>query len=465
MKLTFLGASRNVTGSRFLLEAGGKRLLVDCGLYQERQLQERNWVRFPVDPKGIDMVLLTHAHIDHCGYLPKLVKEGFSGKILCTPPTVEITKLSLLDAAKLQEADAAYKRKRHRREKRKGPFPEVPLYTTQDAIDVFDRLQPIEYEQSLAITDTISVTYYNAGHILGAAMLALTIKEGGRQKRIVFSGDIGRFDRTILQDPHMFDEADDVIMEATYGDRLHEDEVSCSEKLKQVIQQTHERGGNIVVPTFAIGRAQDLLFEINRLLKEKAIGPVKVFVDSPMAASITQVFERYPALFDEETRHWLEKHEKLFAFPDLEFTADVSESQAINGIRKDAIIMAGSGMCNGGRIKHHLLNNIERPECTILFVGYQAAGTLGRQILEKAKQVRIFGEIVQVNAKIEKINGFSAHGDRDELLRWITGLKQAPKKVFIVHSEEKTAMAFAGTLGGKINSEIHVPDYLDTFDL
>jgi len=461
MKITFLGASENVTGSRFLLESGNQRILIDCGMFQERDFRERNWEGFPINPAHIQSVLLTHAHIDHCGYLPKLIKEGFKGGIYCTAPTADITKVSLLDSAKLQEADAEFKRWRHKKEGRKGKYPEVPLYTVDDAKMVFNHFHKISYEQKIKVAEDIQATFYAAGHILGAAMIELEVKEDNAVKRIVFSGDIGRWDRPILNDPHIFDRADYVVMEATYGDRLHDGGDDCLHKLKEVIVSTKERGGNIVIPTFAIGRTQELLYDLNCLLKEDQIPHLLTFVDSPMAIGITEIFEQYPEYFDEEAQELMVRYKDLFDFPLLKMTATSQESKGINHIRGTAIIMAGSGMCTGGRIKHHLVNNISRPESTILFVGYQALGTLGRTILERPTEVRILGQVRPVKARIAKINGFSAHADRDELIRWVAGIKQAPQKVFIVHSEKNVAAQFASLLREKLGSEIVVPKYKD----
>lgn len=465
MKITFLGASENVTGSRFLLESGNERILIDCGLFQERSLRERNWEKFPSNPAQIKAVLLTHAHIDHSGYLPKFVKEGFSGKIYCTSPTADITKVSLLDSARLQEADAEHKGRRHKKEGRQGKYPEVPLYTVDDAKGVFGHFRKVAYLQKMKITKNIQATFYEAGHILGAAMIELEVKEESSVKKIIFSGDIGRWGRPILNNPHLFEEADYVVMEATYGDRLHDNDDCCLNKFKDVIVAAKERGGNIVIPTFAIGRTQELLYDLNLLLKSDKIPHLLTFVDSPMAIEITEIFKQYPQYFDEEAKELLARYHELFNFPLLKLTSATEESKAINHIKGTAIILAGSGMCTGGRIKYHLVNNISRPESTILFVGYQALGTLGRTILERPKEVRIFGQMHQVKARIEKINGFSAHADRDELLKWVKSFNKNLKKIFIVHSEKNVAAHFASFLREKIPAEVAVAKFKEEITL
>ena len=463
MKVKFLGAAKNVTGSRHLIEHDEARVLIDCGLYQEREFRSRNWEKFPVSPSSIDCIVLTHAHIDHCGYLPKLVKDGFKGKIYCTHPTAEIAEIALLDAASLQEYDAEFKKRRHKREGRKGPYPEIPLYTVEDARRVPRLFKKVSYKEKFNITKSITGTLYDAGHILGAAMAELNFIEGKDTKTAIFSGDIGRWDKPILCDPHTFDRADYVFMESTYGNRSHGDHDTCSEDLSKIINETNKAGGNVIIPTFATERAQELIYYISRLLKDDKIPHLMTFLDSPMAIDITKVFIKYPDYFDEDARALIKKGDELFNFPLLKTTQSAQESKAINHVKGTAVIMSGSGMCTGGRIKHHLLRNLGRPESTILFVGYQAGGTLGRDILGRPSKVRLFGQNVSVRARIDKINGFSAHADRDELLRWVAGFKEAPKKIFVIHGESATAEEFGGVLKGKLTSEIIVGEYLKEY--
>ena len=461
IKLSFLGAAQNVTGSRYLLEANGVRLLVDCGLYQERELVERNWNPFPVEPDTLDAVLLTHGHLDHCGLLPKLVREGFGGRIYCTDATSEITRIVLLDSAHIQEEDAQHKKERHEREGRKGRYPEIPLYTVKDAEALFPLFSPVKYEEKLQIGDGIETSFHDAGHILGASMIKLEINQNSGKRTVLFSGDVGRWDKPILRDPTVFDEADYVLVESTYGNRLHKDPADVDGMLSDVINSTAESGGNIVIPSFALERSQEVLYNLSRLLAQDRIPHLMVFMDSPMAISVTEVFKRHAELFDEEMIELIRRGESPFDFPGLKMTRTTEESKAINRIKGTVIIIAGSGMCTGGRIKHHLIRNISRPESAILFVGYQANGTLGRQILEGAKEVRILGHMYSVEARIDKVNGFSAHADRDELMRWLSGLRRPPRHVFVTHGEPVAARHFADLLVEKKNWEASVPSYSD----
>jgi len=461
IKLRFLGGAQNVTGSRHMLEVNGTRLLVDCGLYQERQFKKRNWEPFDFPAASIDAVLLTHAHLDHCGLLPKLVKDGFAGPIYCTAATAEIARIILLDSARLQEEDAEYKRKRHEREGRKGPYPVVPLYTTTDVEATLPLFQNVRYKKPVDVADGIKATFCEAGHVLGSAIIHVCIQKNGETRSVLFSGDIGRPDRPIVRDPAEIDEADYILVESTYGDRVHRGRGDIKAEIGEVINATRAAGGNIIVPSFALERSQEMLYYVNELLAEDKIPHLMVFLDSPMAGSITKVFKHHSELFDEEMTEYVENGESPFTFGGLKFTKTSTESKAINHIRGTAIIIAGSGMCTGGRVKHHLVNNIERPESTIMFVGYQAIGTLGRRIVEGEKEVRILGETRQVKAKIVQIHGFSAHADRDELLNWLSSLKNHPKKIFVVHGEAESAKSFGAYIQEKTGWEVMVPEFKD----
>ena len=459
--MNFLGAAQNVTGSAYFLEANGVRLLVDCGLYQERDLLARNWDPFPVPPHTIDAVLLSHAHLDHSGLLPKLVREGFAGKIYCTPATYDIVQIILMDAAHLQEQDAEFKRKRHQREGRKGPYPEVPLYTANDATASFPRFSTVGYEEPTPLGDGVEATFHDAGHVLGSSMIKVKISQNGEQRTLVFSGDVGRWDKPMLRDPTIFEEADYILVESTYGDRLHEDQKGIETTLAEIINSTRKRGGNIVIPSFAFERAQEILYYLNKLLLEDRIPHLLVFLDSPMATSVTEVFERYPDLLDEDMVELMRQKKSPFDFTGLKMTRTTDESKVINHISGTVVIIAGSGMCTGGRIKHHLVNNISRRESTILFPGYQAMGTLGRQIVDGAKEVRILGQTYPVKARIAQINGFSAHADRDELFRWLSGLKRPPLHLFVTHGEPDVARYFANFVKEKTGWQVSVPGYKD----
>jgi metallo-beta-lactamase family protein len=459
IKLTFLGAAQNVTGSQYLVQSDKTSFLVDCGLYQERELTGRNWGPFLFPPERLGAVLLTHAHLDHCGLLPKLVREGFNQAIYCTSATSEITEIMLLDSGRIQEEDADFKKRRHQKENRKGPYPELPLYTRDDAEAVYPLFSAVKYGQTVQIGDGVEATFYDAGHVLGSSMVRLKIEQNGEARTILFSGDVGRRNKPILNDPTFFEEADYVIVESTYGDRLLESPQDAANQLAEAINSTVKRGGNIVIPSFALERSQELLYYLNQFLLEGRIPRLLVFVDSPMAVEVTGVFERHPDLFDQEMRKLLHQQRSPFDFPGLELAGTVEESKAINHIKGSAIIIAGSGMCTGGRIKHHLVNNISREESTILFVGYQAAGTLGRQIVDGAQRVRILGQEYPVKAKIEQLNGFSAHADRDGLVRWLSSLRRPPRRVFITHGELDASRHLAGLIRSRHGWEAIVPSY------
>jgi len=451
IKLRFFGAAQNVTGSCYLIEANSTRILVDCGLYQERDLKTRNWDPLPVPPSSVHAVLLTHAHLDHCGRIPKLVKEGFTGPVYATAATADIAKIIMLDSAHIQE--------RHEREGRTSPFPYETLYTTEDAENAVKLFQNAPYEKEVPIADGITGAFFEAGHIFGSSSIKLNITQDGETRTLLFSGDVGRWDVPIIRDPAVIGAADYVLVESTYGDRDHKPVASIPDALADVVNRTVERGGNIVIPSFAVERTQELLFHLSNLLEEGRIPHLLSFVDSPMAVSVTEVFKRHPELFDDDTNEMIRNGQHPCDLPGLEMSRSVDQSKAIKDVKSSAIIIAGSGMCTGGRIKHHLKNNITDPNSTILFVGYQAVGTLGRLILEGLDEIRIHGEKWPVNAAIEKINGFSAHADRNELIRWLSGIGTAPKKVFVVHGETKAAHSFAEKISTEKGWPVHVPEY------
>lgn len=462
MKITFLGAARNVTGSCYCLEIGARKLLIDCGFYQERHLKERNWAPFAVEPASVDAVILTHAHLDHCGLLPKLVREGFSGNIYCTPATEDIARIILADSAKIQEHDAEYKKKRHEKADQQSPYPYEPLYTIEDAERVYPHFSTVKYNKICNPFDGVEVIFNDAGHILGSSIVEINVKTVDGKRKIIFSGDLGRGDVPILHDPSRFKEADYIVIESTYGNRVHRDDGEIPETLANIINRTVKEGGNIVVPSFAVERTQELLYHLHLLLKDKRIPKIPVIVDSPMAIKVTEVFERHPELFDDETRAMLRAGEHPCDFPSLIMSRTTEESKSINGRGGSAIIIAGSGMCTGGRIKHHIANNIGNPASTLLFVGYQAVGTLGRQLVEKEQKVRIHGQEYEVAAHVMKINGFSAHADRNELMAWLSFLERAPRRVFVTHGEPEAADSFAGFIQDEKGWAVTVPEYQQT---
>jgi metallo-beta-lactamase family protein len=466
-RLTFLGAAGNVTGSCYLLERQDTRVLIDCGLYQERKYQERNWQPFPFAPQSIDAVFLTHAHLDHCGLLPKLVREGYKGKIYCTQATAEIAEIILLDAAHLQAEDAVFKQERHKREGRRGSFPEIPLYTVEDAEAVAPHFSAVEYLSCVGLSGNVEGCYYEAGHVLGSAVITINIRQDGQNHRVIFSGDIGEPHRPIINDPTLFHEAEYIVIEATYGDRTHEEHknTDIQKQLRDCINRTVSAGGNIVVPSFALERSQEMLYHLNELFLRKEIPPLPVFLDSPMAIRITEVFKRHAELFDQEMMQRLRQGNSFFNFENLRIVESEEESRAINNVKESCIIIAGSGMVAGGRVKHHIVNNIRRPESTILFVGYQAEGTPGRVLLDGAREIRLLGQMHPVRAHIEKIDGFSAHADRDGLLAWLSDIRVPPRRVFVTHGEEKAATSFANLLKEKTGWTVEVPEYKDTVEL
>ncbi|MGB2807246.1 MAG: MBL fold metallo-hydrolase [Sedimentisphaerales bacterium] len=461
VKLQFLGAVQNVTGSRHFLEANGTQVLIDCGLYQERQFRDRNWDPFPIAPKSIDAVLLTHAHLDHCGLLPKLVKEGFRGKILCTAATAEIAKIILLDSAKIQEEDAEHKRKRHEKQGRKGPHPDVPLYTIEDAEACIPLFSHVEYRESVNLGDGVEATFYDAGHVLGSSIIRTKVRQDGQERIILFSGDIGRPDRPIVCDPTVFDYADYVLIESTYGDRVHEEVADVEKTMGEVINETIKAGGNIIVPSFALERSQEVLYYLNELRMKNKIPEFKVFLDSPMASRITKVFQNHPELYDKEMTELIKRHKSPFDLPGLQMAGTANESKAINSIKGTVMVIAGSGMCTGGRVKHHLVNNISQQNNTIMFVGYQAVGTLGRSIVDGIEKVRILGVKRSIKARIVRIHGFSAHADRNELLDWLKELEAPPRGVFVVHGETKSALSFGDYAREQTGWNVTVPQYQD----
>jgi metallo-beta-lactamase family protein len=465
IRLRFLGAAENVTGSRHLLEFNHSKVLIDCGLYQERDLQYRNWEDFGVEPDKVDAILLTHAHLDHCGLIPKLVKEGFKGPIYATEATAEIAQIVLMDAGKLQEEDAEYKKKRHKKEGRQGPRPIEPLYTMEEAEACFGQFRPVRFNETVNIGEGIEASFHTAGHILGAAVIKVDVCRNGECRTILFTGDFGRTNKPILRDPAIFTQADYLLIESTYGDRVHSTVEDTKEQLCKAVNDAYTAGGNIVVPSFSVGRSQEVLYYLNELLLEDRIPHIMTFLDSPMAVKVTEVFRKHPELYDKQMSRLVTQNESPFSFRGLKLVQSTAESKAINHIRGTIMIIAGSGMCTGGRIKHHLVNNITRPESTLLFVGYQANGTLGRLILDGTPEVRILGQTLPVKARVVQVHGFSAHADREEILGWLGNIKTPPRKVFLVHGEKESAHAFKDYLIENTGWNVVVPQYQDVVDI
>ncbi len=463
MKISFHGADRNVTGSCHLVECSGKKVLIDCGLYQgSRELTEENADAFGFEPSEIDYLLLTHAHLDHCGRIPLLVKRGFKGEIITTAATVELARLVMLDSAGLQEEESRYQSRKAQRRGHKSKNTE-PLYTTIDALNSLEFIgRRVHYDEVIELTTGIKVTFINAGHILGSASILLELEETGRHHRLLFSGDLGYSGRAILRNPTPPPEVDTVVMETTYGDRLHKQLAPSIDELYDAINITIGRGGNVIIPTFALERAQEILYYLRQGIENNRIEHyTNVFLDSPMAISATQIFERHPECYNTETLKISHHGGDVFSLPGLHFTRETAESMSINKVDGGAVIMAGSGMCTGGRVRHHLKYNLWRNKCSVVFVGYAAQGTLARHIVDGAKRVKIFGEEIPVNASIYTIGGFSAHADQAELLSWHQHTGN-PQRTFLVHGEEDSMQAFAKKLG---NTKIEMPCLHQEFEL
>jgi metallo-beta-lactamase family protein len=397
--------------------------------------------------------------------IPRLVRSGCHCPIYCTKATAEIVAIVLMDAAELQQEDAEFKKQRHGREGRTGPYPEIPLYTTDDVSKCLTYFSPVNYEEKVSLGDNIEVVFHDAGHIFGSSMITVKITEGNESRTIIFSGDVGRWGSPILRDPTVFKEADYIVLESTYGNRVHESREDAVGKMAEVINETAKAGGNIVMPTFAIERAQDILYYLNKLIIEDRIPHLAVFLDSPMAVEVTRVFKRHPELYDTEMDQYVENENSFFDSARLFLVRTVAESKAINHIKGTIVIMAGSGMCTGGRIKHHLVTNISRRESTILFPGYQAQGTLGRHIISGATTARILGKRYKIKARIVQIDGFSAHADAVELQKWLSSLEKPPKQLFITHGEPDAAQAFAGLIRDKKGWNVTVPEYMEQITL
>jgi len=459
--INFFGATGTVTGSKYLLETDGKKFLIDCGLFQGlKELRLRNWENFPIDPASIDAVILTHAHIDHSGYLPKLVQMGFTGSVYATTATADLCAIMLPDSAHLQEEDAKYAN----RKKFSKHSQALPLYTINDANKALDLFQPLPYGKTTELTPAVTLTYRDAGHILGSAFVDIRIKTDDGGQRILFSGDLGRPAQPILRDPHTVFGTDYLILESTYGDRLH-GQMDKKTELAKIINDSVKRGGVLIVPSFAVGRTQELLFTIRELEQEQRIPEMPVFVDSPMAINATGVFKKNSQDHDIESKVAELSGIDILKTADLRFTRSSDQSKAINNIKGRAIIISASGMVTGGRILHHLFNRMPNPNNTVLFIGYQAVGTRGRTILEGTETVKIHGQRIPVKAHVEQISGFSAHADYNEILAWLSSFNEAPRKIFIVHGEPSQSQALGERIQSAFNWSYEIPEYLESFEL
>ncbi len=460
MKIQFLGSVRTVTGACFYIQASGLKILIDCGMNQGADANKLNRQPFEFNPAEIDFLFLTHAHIDHIGLVPRLIKEGFKGKIIATPATADLSEIMLYDSAHIHEADAKWQTKRALRQ---GKETISPLYTIDDvkaAIPFFNR---VPYKKIEHAGKGIKYRFLDAGHILGSASLEIWFQDSPKEKKLVFSGDIGRKGNPIINDPSLIAEAGYVVMESTYGNRLHKAMDKTIDELVEAIKVTFKRGGNVIIPSFAVGRTQDLLYILNRLVREERLYNINIYIDSPLAEEATKAYLAHPECFDEEARRLLNEKMAKDAIS-IRFVDSVNESIALNTIKSHAIIIAGSGMCEGGRVKHHLKHNLWRQECSIIFVGFQAKGTLGRRIVDGEKVVRIFGEDIAVAAKIYTIGGFSAHADQKELLQWLSAFKNSPQ-VFVVHGEEEISLQFAEIIREQFGFNVYVPNRGEVYEI
>lgn len=468
MKIKFCGASTGVTGSCHLLTSGEHKILLDCGQFQGGKAQDAlNYERFPFEPSEIECVVLSHAHIDHCGRLPLLTKRGFEGKIYCTDATADLLSIMLKDSAYIHEKETEWK---NRKAERAGRNQVEPLYTIEDAEKALSLVSPILYDQQIEINPNMKIVFNDAGHILGSAITELWVTEDDKESKIVFSGDLGMEGRPILRDPTYIKKADYVIMETTYGNRIHKELGSGVEKLIEIILNTTRRGGNVVIPSFAVGRTQELIYELNRFYDSnnefrKELDKIFVYVDSPMATTATEIFRRNAQVFDEETREYILKGDNPLEFKNLKFTRSSKESQDLNFNKEPKVIISASGMCEAGRIRHHLKHNLWNPKNSIVFVGYQGQGTLGRSLIEGIKMVTLFGEEIQVNAEIHNLEGFSGHADQNGLFAWLAHFQQKPKEIFLVHGEEDSKKDFAKLVNEKLSYEPVVIMGNSEFDL
>ncbi len=473
MKITFLGATRTVTGSNYLVEAAGKKFLVDCGMWQGKaEFENENFQEFEFNPQEIDFMLLTHAHIDHSGRIPKLYNEGFRNKIYAHKATCDLCALMLPDSGHIQEMESEWK---NRKRMRKGEKPRDPLYTAEDAAKCLQIFEPVKYDEIIDITENIHARFNDAGHMLGSSIIELWVKEDEKEVKTVFTGDLGNNDIPLLNSPTMIDSTDFLVMESTYGNRLHIRNDEKATMFLNIVYETLERNGTIVIPSFAVGRTQEILYELNKIkentededfkTKYEKIMKAPVYVDSPLAVSATEIFRQNMNLFDDEVKEEMAKGDNPLEFPGLKFTKTADESKALNEMTDPMIILSASGMCEVGRIKHHLKHNLWNPNSTILFVGYQAPGTLGRKIVDGEKRVKIFGEEINVNARVEYIEGYSGHADQNGLLNFVYSFYDKPKHIFLVHGEEEGQIVLKDKLMETTGIPVTIPSFGETYTL
>ncbi len=473
MKITFLGAAKTVTGSNFLVEAAGKKFLVDCGMYQGKATEEKeNEDPFLFEVSSIDFMLLTHAHIDHSGRIPKLYNEGYKNPIYATKATCDLCTIMLPDSGHIQEMEIEWRNKKRKREGKKE-LP--PLYTAEQATKSLELFRGVKYDEIIEIDENIKVRFNDAGHMLGSSIIEIWVTENGKNQKAVFTGDLGNNDIPLLASPTMIESADYLVMESTYGSRLHMRNDDKAEMFLNIVAETLDKGGTVVIPSFAVGRTQEIVYELNKLKentddeefikKYKTLMSVPVFVDSPLAISATEIFRENMDLFDDDVKEEMEKGDNPLEFLGLQFTKTADESKALNEMNKSSIIISASGMCEVGRIKHHLKHNLWNPNSTILFVGYQAPGTLGSKLVNGEKKVKIFGEEISVNARIEYIEGYSGHADQEWLLNFVYSFIKKPKHIFLVHGEEEAQEVLKEKILSTTDIPVTIPDFGETYEL
>ena len=467
MEIKFLGASKVVTGSNFLIETDKYKILLDCGMFQgSKELEELNFENFSYNPADIDFLILSHAHIDHSGRIPKLVKEGFKGKIICTSATFDLCKIMLIDSANIQQSDVEWE---NRKRQRAGKKPIESLYTMDDAEMSLRYFEPYLYDQKINLNEDIIVRFKDAGHILGSAIVELWIKEKKDFTKIVFSGDLGMPGRPIIKSPEYIDEADYIIIESTYGNRIHEDMKASTKKLVEIINTTAKNGGSVIIPSFAVGRTQEIIYELNKYYEyDNSIEEymrIPVYVDSPMAVRATEAFQANPNCFNDETKKLILNGDNPFEFSNLFYVKSQQESMKLNKHNFPRVIISASGMCTAGRIRHHLKHNLWKANNSIVFVGFQAEGTLGRRLLDGVNNVKILGEEIKVEAEIHDLEGFSGHADQTILMKWLNNFKNKPKKIFVVHGEKESSNEFAKMIKTELGVDVIVPNLGDGFKI
>jgi metallo-beta-lactamase family protein len=457
MKVEFLGGVRTVTGSATLLENGSLKWLVDCGMFQGgEELEKRNWKSQPYQATDLSFILLTHAHIDHSGLIPKLVKEGFGGKVICTKATLDLCEVMLQDSGHIQEMEAEWK---NRKGKRAGKEEALPLYTSKDAEKSLRYFKPVSYGEIVQLADGVKVRFQDAGHILGSAIIEIWVQEGGAEKKIVFSGDLGNSGQPIVRDPSIVEEGDVLWLESTYGDRLHKSKEETVQELLRIVREAIAHQAKVVIPAFAVERTQDIIYTIGESVRRGALPPIPVYIDSPLAISATEIFKKNSDCFDRETQDILSGGENPLEIPGIRYTRTTEESKAINEDTRPGIIVSASGMCDSGRIQHHLKHHLWREESHIVIIGYQAEGTVGRRIVEGAKTVRLFGEEIAVNAHIHTLGGFSAHADQRGLLDWLSHVRNPRVEVIVNHGEEEISIGLSQLVSARFHFKTSVPQW------